>query len=276
LENTPLRGQIKSVDKAVDILQVLAPEKDGLQLNEIARRLQINTSTAHHLLDTLKQRGFVDQQKQTGAYLLGYHFISLALQFLSKMDLFSASIDPLRDLRDRSGETSYLTVLKGLDCTSLIELPGTKPLQARRGGPSEQSSLHATASSKLLLAYLPVEQSLALLSSSSLTPFTPNTITNLENLQRELVAIRQQGYALDREEHLPGVSCIAAPIFNYQGECVATASISYPTSATERNQELLELVIDAGRTISRNLGCGYGYLSDLTKDQGEIAPVVLT
>lgn len=274
MEHTPLRGQIKSVDKAVDILQVLAPEKDGLQLNEIAKRLQINTSTAHHLLDTLKQRGFVDQQKHTGAYLLGYHFIGLALQFLSKMDLFSASIDALRDLRDSSGETSYLTVLKGLECISLIELPGTKPLQARRSGSSEQSSLHATASGKLLLAYLPAEQSLTLLSSSSLTPFTPNTIINLEVLQRELEVIRQQEYALDREEHLPGVSCIAAPIFNYQDECVATASISYPASATERNQELLELVIDAARTISRNLG--YGYLSNLTKDQGETVPAVLT
>lgn len=254
VEDTQSRGQIKSVDKAIDILQVLGPEKEGLQLNELARRLRINISTAHHLLDTLKQRGFVDQHKQTGAYLLSYNLIRLALTFLSKTDIYSASIDTIRELRDLSGETSYLSVLKNREIITLIELVGTRPVQARRVDLLGQMNLHATASGKLLLAHLPEEQCVALLSSFPLTKFTPYTITDLEELRKEMETIRKQGYAIDREEHILGVSCIDAPIFNYLGACQAAVSISYPTPTVERTDELLRLVIAAAAKISRNLG----------------------
>ncbi len=255
VEDTQARGQIKSVDKTIDILQVLASEKAGLQLNEIARRLHINSSTTHHLLDTLKQRGFVEQHSQMGTYLLGYNFVGLALKFLSQTDLFSASIEVVRDLRDRSGETSYLNVLKNREVISLIELTGTRPVQARHSSFSEYCDIYATSSGKLLLAYLPVAQSIAILSSVSLTAFTPHTITDLDALQKEMETIRQQGYAFDREEHIPGVSCIDAPIFNYQGECLGSVSVSYPAnSAVERNEELLNFVVHAAAKISNNLG----------------------
>lgn len=267
MEDTQARGQIKSVDKAIDILQVLASEKAGMQLNEIVRRLHINGSTAHHLLDTLRQRGFVDQHSQTGAYLLGYNFIGLALKFLSQTDLSSASIEVIRDLRDRSGETSYLNVLRNQEVISLIELIGTRPVQARHSSSSEHCDIYATSSGKLLLAYLPVAQSIAILSSISLTAFTPHTITNLDALQKEMQTIRQQGHAFDREEHILGVSCIDAPVFNYHRECVASVSVSYPaTSAVERNEELLGFVVHAAARISSNLG----YSSHLEEDGKDI------
>jgi DNA-binding IclR family transcriptional regulator len=268
VEDSQARGQIKSVDKAIDILLVLASENAGMQLNEIAKKLHINSSTAHHLLDTLKQRGFVDQHHQTGAYLLGYNFVGLAMTFLSQTDLFSASADPIRALRDHTGETTYLNVLNGRQIISLIELTGTRPVQARRSGSSGGSDLYATSSGKLLLAHLSIEQSTAILSSLSFIQFTPYTITNLDTLRKEMVAIRQQGYALDQEEHIPGVSCIDAPVFNYQGECVASASISYPaTSLAERNKELLGAVLSAAAKISRNLG----YFSQPAEDYTSIS-----
>ncbi|GCE29551.1 IclR family transcriptional regulator [Dictyobacter alpinus] len=254
MEETQARGHIKSVDKAIDILQVLAPESAGMQLNEIARSLQINSSTAHHLLDTLKQRGFVDQHEQTGAYKLGYQFIGLAMMFLSQTDLFSASSDIVRELRDLSGETTYLNVLNNRQIVPLIELTGTRPVQARRS-PSGGSELYATSSGKLQLAYLPARQFADILASEPLKQFTPNTIADRDALQKEMEIIRQQGYALDREEHIPGVLCIDAPVFNHQKECIATVSVSYPaTSLTERNEELRHLVIQAARQISQKLG----------------------
>jgi DNA-binding IclR family transcriptional regulator len=249
------RGQIKSVDKAIDILQALAAEKAGMQLNEIARNLRINISTAHHLLDTLKRRGLVDQDKRSDAYLLGYNFLDLALQFLSQTDLYSASLEPIRTLRDNAGETSYLNVLKHGRIISLIELAGTKPVQAKRASTPESPDLYATSSGKLLLAYLPMEQTRAILSSMPLVSFTPHTIVDPDVLQEEMETIRQQGVALDQEEHILGVSCIDAPIFNYQGECLASVSLSYPTPAMSgRTEELLQLVVHAAAQISRKLG----------------------
>jgi IclR family KDG regulon transcriptional repressor len=249
------RGQIKSVDKAIDILQVLAAEKAGMQLNEITRKLRINISTAHHLLDTLKRRGLVDQDKRSEAYFLGYNFIDLALKFLSQTDLYSASLEPIHTLRDNAGETSYLNVVKHGRIISLIELAGNRPVQAKRSSMPESPDLYATSSGKLFLAYLPMEQSRALLSSMTLVRFTPHTIVDPDLLQAELETIRQQGFAFDQEEHLLGVACIDAPVFNYQGKCLASASLSYPAPGMSgRTEELLPLVVHAAAQISRQLG----------------------
>ena len=86
--------------------------------------------------------------------------------------------------------------------------------------------------------------------------FTPHTMTDLEELLRELAAIRSRGYALDREEDYFGVQCVAAPVFDGNGDCVASVSISYPAAPTERTDEFIRLVGDAAVRISANLGAG--------------------
>src|SRR5262245_45890783 len=94
---------IRSVDKAVDILEVLAREGRGLPLGEIASRLQLNASTVHHLMTTLKRRGLVAQDERSKAYRIGYHLVALVNRFLSGTDLYPAAIGPVEELRDRAG-----------------------------------------------------------------------------------------------------------------------------------------------------------------------------
>ncbi|MGH2616326.1 MAG: IclR family transcriptional regulator, partial [Thermomicrobiales bacterium] len=114
--------------------------------------------------------------------------------------------------------------------------------------------IHSTASGKLLLAYQPREQAAALLAAVDRSPFTPHTITDLDALLSELDAIQSRGYALDREEDYVGVQCVAAPVFDGNGDCVASVSISYPTAPAERTDELIRLVNEAAEKISANLG----------------------
>ena len=247
-------GHIRSLDKAVDILELLAGAPRGLSLAEIARRLGFNTSTTHHLVATLRSRGILDQDPETRAYRLGYHLVSLINAFVSEADIYALGAGPTRELRDASGDTAYLTVLQERDAFVVFEAPGIHPVQTWRPRSPGQIVLHGNASGKTLLAHLPEEQRATLLAQMAMTRFTPHTITTREELEAELASIRAQGYALDREEWLLGLACVAAPIFDRNGVCVATSSVAYPAVQSERRDELIIRVVDTAAKISLTLG----------------------
>jgi DNA-binding IclR family transcriptional regulator len=250
----PVTGPIRSVDKVIDILELLGCESRGLPISELAGRLQLNVSTVHHLLATLKARGLVAQDERTKVYRIGSGLVALVSRFLLGTDLYPAAVAAVEELRNVSGETSYLSVFEDREINVLIAFTGLRPVQARRMHRPGQSNIHSTASGKLLLAYRAPEQAAALLAAVDRPQFTPHTITDLDELLREIAAIRIRGYALDREEDYIGVQCVAAPVFDGNGECVASISVSYPAAPAERTDELIRLVGDAADQISVNLG----------------------
>lgn len=247
-------GHIRSLDKGMDIIQVLAAEPRGLSVAEIARQLGFNVSTTHHLVATLRRRGFLDQDPETRTYRLGYRLVSVVNEFVSEADIYAVGAGPIRELRDASGDTAYLTVLQDRDIFVVFEATGIHPVQTRRLRPPGQMVLHGSASGKTLLAHLPDEQRRPLISETPLTRFTPHTITSPSDLEAELAAIRAQGYSLDREEWLVGLTCVAAPIFDRNGACVATASVAYPAVQAERRPDLIQLVGKTAARISASLG----------------------
>jgi DNA-binding IclR family transcriptional regulator len=247
-------GTIRSVEKVIDILELLARESRGVALGDLAKRLDLNVSTVHHLLATLKGRGLVAQDERTKMYRIGYRLVGMVNRFLSGTDHYPAAISPMEELRDRSGETSYLTIIQRQEAAVIITLTGARPVQARRFHRPGQSNIHSTATGKLMLAHLPAEEVTTLLRGHELAQFTPNTITDPRQLQDELQAIRGRGYALDREEDYIGVECVAFPVYDAGGDCVAAVSVSYPAAPQERTEELIRLVSDAAEKISVNLG----------------------
>src|ERR687889_356476 len=125
-------GTIRSVDKVVDILELLSRESRGLALGELAKRLDLNASTAHHLLATLKARGLVAQDERTKVYRIGSRLVALVSQFLLGTDLYPAALSAVDELREVSGETSYLSILQNGEINVIIALTGSRPVQARR------------------------------------------------------------------------------------------------------------------------------------------------
>jgi DNA-binding IclR family transcriptional regulator len=253
LSETP-SGQIRSLDKGMEIIELLAAEARGLSVAEIARQLGFNVSTTHHLVATLRRRGFLDQDPETRAYRLGYRLVSVVNEFVSEADIYAVGAGPIRELRDASGDTAYLTVLQERDIFVVFEATGGHPVQTRRPRPPGQIVLHSIASGKTLLAHLPDAQRRALIAEMPLMRFTPHTITTPHDLETELAAIRAQGYALDHEEWLMGLACVAAPVFDRHDVCVATASVAYPAVQTERREEVVQLVRETAARISASLG----------------------
>ncbi|MCC6314429.1 MAG: IclR family transcriptional regulator [Thermomicrobiales bacterium] len=237
----------------MDIIEALASKNRGFRLSELAEQLGLNESTAHHLLATLKERGFVRQDPKTRAYHLGFRLASLINGHLAESDIYTTGIDAIRALRDASGETTYLTLLDGMRTHTLIELLGNRAIQARRPSISGDAQFHCTASGKTFLSWMAPGDIATILPTLHLERFTHNTIVELDALTAELTAIRRQGYALDREENLVGIACVAAPIFDREGACIATASVAHPVNSPAA-EEYIGLVVAAANEISANLG----------------------
>lgn len=250
----PAEGSVRSVDKAVSILDALAASPRGLGLAEIARAIGQNESTTHHLVATLRHRGFVEQDDSTRVYRLGHRLIQLAVSYLADTDLYSVAAGPLFTLRDQTGETSYLTTIRGTDTGTVIELPGWHPVQARRPPEARAPTWHCTATGKLFLAYMSPERRNQLLDGMEMRAFTSHTIRDRDALEREVESIRADGYSFDRQENFDGVACIAAPIFSLHGECTAAASISFAATKVAQIPAMLPVVLATANRISAALG----------------------
>lgn len=244
---------IKSVEKAVQVLDLLAKHPSGLNATEIANYMEQRVSGVFHLLTTLHELGLI-QQDQTKRYKLGLKLWQLGMRVIEEEGLASRLTPFLKDLRNKTGETANLTVLYGNEILYIGQESSANLLQSftQLGA---TAPLHCTGSGKLLLAYMDDDKKDHVLSALRLTSYTPNTITSKSKLKAELENIRQNGIAYDHEEREKNVNCIGAPIFGYFNEVVACLSISGPSSRfTPKNQQIWTKILkDIAHKASRQL-----------------------
>ncbi|MGA3325274.1 MAG: IclR family transcriptional regulator [Terriglobia bacterium] len=246
---------VKSLVKALSILEVLADEEPPYTLTQLSRRLHLHVSTAHRLLVNLVRHGFVEEDTVSGGYQLSYRVLRMGLRVLDRLDFRRVAQPLLRDLNLRTQETVHLAILQETRAISIEKFVSPQPvgLDARLGG---VAPLHCTGVGKTLLAYQGEDLLNQIVQAPGLTRLTAHTITGLPQLRRELERIREQGYALDQEEAVEGLRCVAGPVFNHQGKIVAAFSVA--GSATRltpaRVPEIAQLVRETSQQISYRLG----------------------
>lgn len=249
-----------SVGKALQLLEVLGrlAGHDDIRLADIVRETGLQKPTAHRLLAELKARDFVEQDRDSGRYRLGRKLMLLSAQLYSGIDLRERARPHLKALAERTGVTANLAVRDGIEVVYIDKIEGRYAVQLRSfigwRGP-----LYCTALGKAVLAFdgEEVRQSLW---RTEIRRLTPQTIADRPSLERELVQIRAQGFAVDEREHEPEVRCIAAPVFNHFGELVGAISVSGTVNQLTRPMvpEIGQLVRDRADQISRSLGHGGG------------------
>lgn len=247
---------IQSVDRALDILEILAQSRRGLPLMELSAQTGLNFSTCHHLLATMAKRGYVSQDKRSKYYFLGNRIFGLSEGRMQQLDLLVYAKSALEDLNRRTGEAVHLAIVEGGELVTLAKLDSLHAVKVDSGYVGKSKAAHATATGKAILAFLPEESLHEVLARNGLPRFTDKTICNVEALQQEFKAIRDLGCSQDCEEFQPGVICFGAPIRNRGGKVVASVSMSLPTMrATEPALASLRfLVRQCADTISRELG----------------------
>jgi len=247
--------KVKSVDRVLHLLEIMAEEKGEMELKDLSKKTHINTTTLYRLLQTLQSRGFVAQNPYTGRYRLGLKLLELGHAVVEQIELRRIALPFLEELTEKTGETANLVVLDEGEAVYIekVESPASLRMFHRIG---KQAPAHATGVGKVLLAALPSEKVTEIIKSKDLCKLTENTITSPENLQKELEKIRKNGFAIDNEECEVGAKCIAAPIRDYTNQVVAAVSISGPSArlSEERLNELVKVVKEAAFKISQEIG----------------------
>jgi IclR family acetate operon transcriptional repressor len=199
--------QVGTVEKAVDVLFFLQVAQQPQGVTDIGRALGAPKSSVHRLLTSLKRKRLVERDDH-GRYRLGSGLIALGLGALDTEPLVDAARSVLEGAAEDVGETFFLVAARAGELIVLDKAEGNGFLRA---APRVGSSLplHATAVGKLFLALAPDELAVA---TSALEPFTPQTITQHTALDSELEVTRAQGWAINRDEWIVGLSVIAAPV----------------------------------------------------------------
>lgn len=247
---------IQAVSHALDLLEQFHGETDELGVTELSKRLKLHKNNVFRLLATLESRGYIEQNKVTENYRLGLKTLELGQTFIKQMGLLRQSRPVIEDLVKTCNETTYIGVLKDfniiyLDC---IETSMTVRAVPRVGS---RMPAYCTAAGKVQIAYMSDEEIDIYLPSRELQKYTSNSITDREELKKQLAIIAEQGYAIDNEELDEGVRSVGAPIRDYTRRIIGAVSISGPSMrfSDERiNKELIPMVIKASEEISAKLG----------------------
>jgi DNA-binding IclR family transcriptional regulator len=214
---------IPSVDRAVDLLNLLASTSTGLNLSTISRRLNIPKSSAYYLVTTLAKRNCVRRKPDGRVYLLGTDVPGFAKASSAESDLKVVCLPHLEALSRRFGMPAQVGIRENAEARIIdrTAMPGLK-LDSWVG---RHFDLHCTAIGKALISHLAHSELETLLRIRGLPRHNENTICSLEALESHLAETRRRGFATDNEEHELGVRCVASPIFNSVGGTVGAIGV---------------------------------------------------
>jgi IclR family acetate operon transcriptional repressor len=248
-------GKNQSLIRALNLLQRLAETPSGLSLTDLSYRLGMPTATVHRLLSTFEELDFVEQDAEQGLWFVGLKAFTVGNAFLSRRDFVATARPHMHDLVEQCGETANLGVIDNGEAVFISQVESREVMRmiVRLGS---RSPIHASGVGKALLAYLSEQQLARILQQRGLARYTERSIDNPTQLRAELERVRQLGYALDDEEHAVGLRCVAAAIFDQNGQALAAISLSGP-KARVTDARLDELGIAVRQTadeITQALG----------------------
>jgi IclR family KDG regulon transcriptional repressor len=246
---------IKSIRNCLNVLNCFSSENLEIQVTEISKKLHLSKSTISRVLSTLGQDRFVVKIPTTQKYRLGPKILELANIFYSNTELGTIAKPYLKDLRNKTGETTSIFVIDGDERVCLEKVDSSQEVRAvlRIGS---HHPLYAGSPGKLLLAYQPKEVRKEIF-KKRLPRITPYTITKPKLLEEEMSKIRQQGYSISHKERVLFVASISTPIRDFTGAVVAALCVSGPEVrfTNEKQENFIKLAKIAADKISKELGC---------------------
>jgi IclR family KDG regulon transcriptional repressor len=227
---------VKSITKVLDILEHLGASRSAVSVSDLARATKINVSTAYRLLQTLMARGYVVQEAANRGYLLGPRIFQMGSAYLQGNDLATVARPHLEALRDAVHETTYLVIFSQGEIVQLCTADGKQAVSASFRSMVREPA-YCTATGKVLLSGLSGEELDSYFDGLKPQAFTPQTVTSKPQLRKEIVKVRQVGFALDLEEFVPNLCCVSVPVMNQDGSApVAAISMAMPRMRFKRTQ----------------------------------------
>ena len=241
---------MKTVKKALAVLDSFTPDLRTQGVTEIAKRLGFHKSTTFSLLSTLRGEGYLRYDPETRKYALGYKLLDLAGRIQCRHDLKDLALPMLQDLSRAIEEDVALNVIiEGKRvCIALVE---SRYFVRNLVPVGKALPLHCSAAGKVLMAYLAPEAVEAVITKHGLPGFTRNTITQKEKLLAELALIKKRGYGESREEYGKDAASVAFPVLNGKGEILASLSIQ--STINRLNDRTRPKFLREGLKVSRKI-----------------------
>lgn len=242
----------QSVEKTLQIVEVMAGARDALRLSDIAKEVDMPASTTLRMVNTLVEHGYAYQNPDTLRYRLTLRFAQIGSQINAQFSIRDIVHPYLRKLSAQFDESSCLAVEEDMEVIYLDVADGPDGMLKITQRIGKRAPMHSTGVGKLMLTQYTPEKLQTLAQTKGLTGLTPHTATSLAALQAELNATRDRGYALDDEECELGARCVAAPIYNHRGKVIAAISVSGPISrmTLKRIEEIAPSLLETTREIS--------------------------
>jgi len=246
---------VAAVLKVFAILQALS-ERNETGISELSVRLAMPKATVYRFLQTMKTLGYVRQEVDSERYGLAMKVFELGAKALQYPDLVEIAKPHMQSLSEATGETVHLGMLIDSEIIYVHKVDSRHMLgmYSRVG---RRAPLHCTAIGKVLLAWESPARRDSILKGCDFKRFREKTITSRAEFDVELERTLAQGFGQDREEFDDHIRCAAIPIFDRLSQVVAGLSVSFPTFRYDvaREPELVAMLRDASRDISRQLGC---------------------
>jgi IclR family KDG regulon transcriptional repressor len=253
----PPRSGSQSLERGLDILEMIEAESGDIGVRELARRLGLSPTIVQRQVSSLAVRGYIEKNLETSRYRLGHRSMILCASGERGVDYAATARRELDRLAHEHHLNGFVAVLRGGRAIYLLAVQAESPVAIRVSLGSEMP-LHSTAAGKVLLASLDDGEARKLVGRAKLAAITPHTITDPAALIASLAKVRRQGYATVVEENIPGVLSVGAPITDRGGNVVAALSVAFPKYLESglTLQGSIPLVTAAALRISRALGGG--------------------
>lgn len=245
----------QTIERAASILTCFSSETPHLSLAVLADKLGLNQSTAYRYVSTLEAAGLLERDNRLGGYRLGLRVIELSNVALNQNEVRKHGLEESDHLRDELNVLVSLAVLFEGDVLHIAHsVPNHWPRWHTTVG--RRAVAQCTSLGKVLLAYKPWPDVVALIETYGWRPYTPNSIQDFSSLEQELTVIRERGYAIDREERNQGTICIGAPIHDFSGRVIAALSVSGKKEKMPPDSwgEVAPRICEAANRISFRLG----------------------
>ena len=248
-------GQVQSLSRALKLLNALAVHSQGLSLSEVAGYVGLPNSTAHRLLTTLQNERYVRFESERSVWLIGVQAFCVGAAFVRSRDLVTIARPYMRRLMEQSGETVNLAIADRGEVIYIAQVETQKMMRAI-AGPGGRAPMHCSGLGKALLAVADAATLDKLMGSMELHRETAYTLITAQDLERDLDKARAHGFAVDNEENVVGLRCVAAVIYDEHSSPLAALSVSGPTARiTEQRIPLLgEAVAGIAAEITAEIG----------------------
>jgi IclR family KDG regulon transcriptional repressor len=218
----------QSLSHGLKILLLFDSSRPVFTILEIADLLRFSLSKTYRLVRALVHHGLLETQNGSGQYSLGMNALRLGLLAQQKFKIAVIALPFMKELARLTKETVLLTAVRGNKAICLERVESEEPIRYSLFTPGASLPLHAGASSKVLMAFLPEGEWDAIIAEEGLQRFTPRTITDRGVLKEQLREVRSRGFAFSDQEVDREVRAVAAPILNARGDLIAGLSVAGP------------------------------------------------